>query len=139
MTSNAFRATMRAPQLAALLVFVLWGGSAFGGEASDIDGDGIPDTQDNCLIAANARQTDTDSDFCGNACDCDYNQDGICGIADFGEFAQSFNTSDPSKCHVEPVDPCLVSIDDFGWFASRFNTVPGPSGTTPGTIACPLR
>jgi hypothetical protein len=38
-------------------------------EASDGDGDGALDTQDNCPLAANASQLDTDGDGLGDACD----------------------------------------------------------------------
>lgn len=35
----------------------------------DQDGDGVPDTSDNCPAEANPNQTDTDSDGIGNVCD----------------------------------------------------------------------
>ena len=36
----------------------------------DADGDGEPDSTDNCLYTPNALQTDSDSDTAGDACDC---------------------------------------------------------------------
>jgi parallel beta-helix repeat protein len=36
---------------------------------SDADGDGVPDSSDNCPNASNANQTDTDGDGTGDACD----------------------------------------------------------------------
>lgn len=36
---------------------------------SDADGDGVPDSTDNCPLVSNADQTDTDGDSVGDACD----------------------------------------------------------------------
>jgi hypothetical protein len=35
----------------------------------DVDGDGVPDAEDNCLIVSNADQADADRDGFGNACE----------------------------------------------------------------------
>jgi hypothetical protein len=35
----------------------------------DVDVDGVPDAEDNCLTASNADQADADGDGFGNACD----------------------------------------------------------------------
>jgi len=43
----------------------------------DVDGDGIPDNNDNCPSVANADQTDTDSDGEGDACEPDDDNDGV--------------------------------------------------------------
>lgn len=104
----------------------------------DSDGDRYPDDEDNCIEATNPAQDDTDGDDCGNLCDADYNQDGRVGIGDFGWFVLSFNTPGEERCHFEPIPGCVVGLDDFGFFVGVFNTVPGPSGTTAGTIPCPL-
>jgi hypothetical protein len=45
--------------------------------ATDTDGDGIDDKEDNCDNAANADQTDTDGDGAGDACDSDDDGDGV--------------------------------------------------------------
>jgi hypothetical protein len=39
------------------------------GQPNDIDCDGIPDDQDNCVFVANADQADSDGDRVGNVCD----------------------------------------------------------------------
>jgi hypothetical protein len=57
--------------------------------ALDSDGDGIPDTEDNCPTVSNPNQEDADSDNMGDACDdCpndphnDADGDGVCGDLD---------------------------------------------------------
>jgi len=127
-----------------LLALLAWGTPAFAGPASDVDGDGVPDNLDNCSLKANPAQDDTDGDYCGNICDCDYNQNGAVTIADFGQFAVVFGTTGHAlQQHVEPISADnAVNIVDFGsCFVGRFDQPgpepPGPSGTTPGTTACP--
>jgi len=41
-------------------------------QASDGDGDGVPDAGDNCPLVGNTDQADADGDGIGNACDPDY-------------------------------------------------------------------
>ena len=109
-------------------------------QESDDDGDGVEDHLDNCSARANPNQDDTDGDFCGNLCDADYNNDGKVGIADFGIFVQRcFKPAilDELVCHVEPIPGCICGFSDFGFFVGAFGETPGPSGTTPGTTACP--
>jgi len=50
---------------------------------TDTDGDGIPDSSDNCRSISNAGQTNTDGDPFGDACDEDDDNDNICdpGVA----------------------------------------------------------
>lgn len=51
--------------------------SAASASAADGDADGIDDSVDNCAAVANADQFDADLDGRGNACDADYNNDGV--------------------------------------------------------------
>jgi len=43
----------------------------------DTDGDGVPDTTDNCPNVANADQADADNDGIGDACEADSDGDGV--------------------------------------------------------------
>ena len=108
-------------------------------EPPDFDGDGVEDTLDNCAEAANPAQDDTDFDDCGNLCDGDYDDDGFVGILDFGLFSAAYLTQDEEKIHRDgQVVGGTVGFLDFGFFSGAYLTVPGPSGTTAGTVACPL-
>jgi len=123
----------------ALTALLFWVTPAFAGPAPDFDGDGVPDSLDNCSTKANPAQDDTDGDYCGNVCDCDFNQDGKCGIPDFGPFSIHFGMPNSAlyQC-VEPIsDANVLNVADFGCFSAGFGGIPGPSGTTPGTVACP--
>lgn len=48
-----------------------------GWTSADSDGDGIPDTADNCPHVPNPGQADTDGDGTGDACDSDIDGDGL--------------------------------------------------------------
>ena len=118
------------------------GTSAFAGSNPDFDLDGVGDVIDNCSEAANPAQDDTDADDCGNICDADYSQDGVVGFADFGYWTNNCfgvaNNINPLCDHIEPIgDTGVIGFAEFGAFGSRYGSVPGPSGTTSGTIACP--
>lgn len=129
---------MRFTIFAAMFAFLLWGSPAFAGSGGvDTDGDGIVDPADNCRLIANNAQDDTDGDDCGNYCDADFDQDGVTGFLDFGQFGQAFQTNDEEKCLQGVIPGCTVGFLDFGVFGQRFQTAPGPSGTSAGTVACP--
>ncbi|MFN7132806.1 MAG: thrombospondin type 3 repeat-containing protein, partial [Myxococcales bacterium] len=70
--------------------YFFWNGSAWqnggyngarffirGGSAVDSDGDGIPDSSDNCPTVANPTQANNDGDSLGDACDPDDDNDGV--------------------------------------------------------------
>lgn len=59
----------------------------------DTDGDGVPDTEDNCPLAYNPGQDDTDSDTFGDSCD-------IC--AGFDDRIDTDGDSVPDGCDVCP-------------------------------------
>ncbi|MCH8890693.1 MAG: thrombospondin type 3 repeat-containing protein, partial [Myxococcales bacterium] len=113
----------------------------FIGSGLDFDGDGVADSIDNCSVRANPDQVDTDGDDCGNLCDADYTQDGTVDQADLDFFG--FNCG-PGSCnqlcqHTPPINSATCSsIGDFGFLSQNLGLVPGPSGTTAGTVACPI-
>jgi hypothetical protein len=49
---------------------------------ADADGDGVPDSTDNCVNAANTDQVDSDGDGQGNVCDPDDDNDGAADGSD---------------------------------------------------------
>jgi hypothetical protein len=104
---------------------------------NDVDGDAVDNASDNCSHHRNPGQDDTDADGCGNLCDADYDDSGIVGFPDFGQFVVAFGSADMEKCHNPPIPGCVVGFPDFGSFVTMFGSAPGPSGTTSGTTACP--
>jgi hypothetical protein len=108
----------------------------------DSDGDGVPDACDSCSEVANPSQDDTNADGYGDLCDPDLDDDGVVGGPDFGRFIASFNASSG-----EPeFDPAAdfdgngnVGGPDFGIFLGGFATaLPGPSGLPcAGSAPCP--
>lgn len=53
-----------------------------GGQLADGDGDGVPDSSDNCPAAANTDQRNSDGDAQGDACDPDEDNDGVADAND---------------------------------------------------------
>ena len=65
---------------------------AVAAHAADLDGDGVADSSDNCVDVANASQSDADGDGYGNACDGDYNNDGVVDQGDVSIFKAAFGS-----------------------------------------------
>jgi hypothetical protein len=107
----------------------------------DIDADGIIDCADNCVPGGptssyNPAQDDTDNDFCGNVCDPDLNQNGVVDFSDIILCVNSFGLVIPICILHEPIGS-VVNFSDILQAVNWFGLPPGPSGTTPGTVACP--
>ncbi len=64
------------------LADTLEAGLGSNGTDADTDDDGIGDASDNCLLAANAGQSDTDADGSGNDCDADDDNDTVPDLED---------------------------------------------------------
>lgn len=125
--------------MVAVLLWVAAPNPSFAGSLlGNSDADTHDDIVDNCRDAANETQIDTDLDGCGNACDADYNNDGIVGGPDFFRLKACFGLS-------------VTATSSLGPCASRDNTgdgiVGGPDffvmkaqfGLKPGISLSPLR
>lgn len=60
-------------------------------DATDADGDSIPDYCDNCLMEQNPDQLDTDFDGLGNACDPDDDDDTVLDESDNCQFVENLD------------------------------------------------
>ena len=90
----------------------------------DTDGDGIPDSRDNCTLVPNKDQLDTDGDGYGNACDADLNNDGFVNALDLstmrGQFGKRGVAGDLNG-------DGIVNSLDVSRFSKLFGKAPGPS------------
>jgi predicted outer membrane repeat protein len=99
---------------------------------SDADGDGVCDGVDVCTSVFDPDQADTDGDGFGNACDCDFDQDGSCSIADFNLFLPDFVSGTDAGTGTDMDGDGSVGIADFNLFLPGFAAgLPGPSGLVP--------
>ncbi|MFK8014062.1 MAG: hypothetical protein AB8G17_01310 [Gammaproteobacteria bacterium] len=98
----------------------------------DEDDDAVPDFRDNCTLAINPSQVDSDGDGIGNACDADIAQPNNCVVnaQDLGALREAF-FSTPGEADWNPDadfnDDGSVNFEDLGTMRSAFFTVPGPS------------
>jgi hypothetical protein len=93
----------------------------------DADMDGIEDPDDNCLLAANADQLDTDGDDYGNACDADFDNNCVVNALDLGAFKSAFFSS---AALYDLSGDGVVNAVDLGVLKVLFFDPPGPSGIT---------
>jgi hypothetical protein len=97
----------------------------------DTDGDGVLDADDNCTLAPNFDQIDSDADGFGNACDGDLNNDNIVNFGDLGIFRVAF-FGNPGADNWNPDADFNgdgnVGFIDLGLLRTFFFAPPGPAG-----------
>lgn len=103
-----------------------------GGSSSDTDGDGVPDSEDNCQTRANPTQLDADADGFGNRCDADLNGDCLSNVSDLFIFRDRLFQPDPEA---DFDGNGFVDLVDLTMLRALFFKAPGPSALascTPG-------
>jgi uncharacterized protein (DUF1800 family) len=106
-----------------LSVFIMTPCPAF---ALDSDGDGVNDTLDNCIDAANTNQRDSNGDGFGNACDADLDDSGFVNFADLSLFKSAFGSN---NADADFDDSGFVNFADLSAFKVMFGKPPGPAGS----------
>src|SRR5271155_1349741 len=108
---------------------------------SDIDGDGIPDINDNCLNVPNANQRDTSGTGIGNACNPDLNHDGIVNLQDLALFKIAYAAyNSPAHTYNPNADfngDGRIDTADLAILESYIGKPPGPSALVPTLRAVP--
>ena len=99
--------------------------NAVAGEVdTDTDGDGIADSNDNCVLISNLDQRDADNDGYGSICDADLNNDHIVDAADSDIFQELFGSDD---ANADLNGDGVVNVPDFGLLSNQYGGPPGPS------------
>jgi hypothetical protein len=97
----------------------------------DADDDSIDDAHDDCLGLSNPDQIDTDHDGFGNACDADYDGNGVVGAGDFLRLRQAYGSTLGSPSYDAALDADgdgAIGSQEFVLLRSTFGQPPGPSG-----------
>lgn len=109
-----------------IFLIVAWLPLSGNAAVSDSDGDGVPDTQDNCIEIKNTNQRDNNADGYGNVCDADLDNNGLVSFADLNLFRSAFDTD---NADADFDGSGLVSFNDLNIFRTLFDKPPGPAGT----------
>lgn len=99
-------------------------------QAQDADGDGIPDSIDNCRLVPNANQRDTNGDGFGNICDPDFNGDGIVNINDFNRLKARLGISPVVDVDTDLDGNGAVNVNDLNRLKSYLGLPPGPGAAS---------
>jgi len=90
----------------------------------DSDTDAVDDALDNCILAANPTQLDSNGDGFGNICDGDFDQNDLVDVGDFSLLKSVLGTVAPDQ---DMNGNGLVDPGDFSILKSLLGTPPGPS------------
>lgn len=141
---------MKVRLLAVAFGFFLVTGTAYAGPnpgGADGDGDTVENAFDNCTVASNSSQTDTDHNGCGDACQqsilCDANGDTAVGAPDLAALGMQFGMTGctPVTCTADCNGDTAVGAPDIAIMGMEFGNISGPSGITnaqcdPETCQC---
>ena len=109
-----------------------------GSQPTDVDGDGVRDADDNCLVVPNPSQLDSNQDGFGNVCDPDLDDDLVVDDDDLLDLLTSFGQAvPPGDADADLTEDGVVGMPDaLVWREYRL-MAPGPSGLDcAGTIPC---
>ncbi|MEM7082456.1 MAG: PQQ-dependent sugar dehydrogenase [Pseudomonadota bacterium] len=98
---------------------------------TDRDNDSINNAADNCSGVANPDQTDADGDGYGNACDADFNNDGVINFIDYAQLTAGFLGTDPV---LDLNNDGVVNFLDITLLTNSFLGAPGPSGVAASNL-----
>ena len=128
---------MKIRLLAMAFGFFLVAGTAYAGPVpggADTDGDTVENAFDNCVDIANASQTDTDHNGCGDSCTanitCDANGDTSVGAQDFTILRMQYGNTPPANITADCNGDTSVGSQDFSILRMQFGNTVGPSGIT---------
>jgi len=102
-------------------------------QEQDTDGDGIPDSRDNCTMLKNPDQKDSDGDGYGDACDGDANNDGIVNSIDIAAVRGAFGIRGANRADLN--GDGVVNSLDLAIARRLIGTRPGPSALHPASVA----
>jgi hypothetical protein len=107
----------------------------------DADRDTVTDSGDDCLLAADPGQLDSNRDGYGNACDTDFDGDETVGARDWLILARAFDSAVGSPAYDPELDADgdgAIGPAELLLLGASFAGPPGPSGLTcAGTAPCP--
>ena len=109
-----------------VLILLLLASFHITANATDQDGDGIEDSEDNCIEVTNPAQRDSNGDGYGNRCDADLDGNLVVNSADFILLRNRMYSDDPDA---DSNGDGMVNLADYILFRDQLNQLPGPSGT----------